>query len=229
MKKQRKRKYSHFVLPVIVLVLTTAASRPPASAKQGFKQDASISEVTFVAFDTETTGFGSAKNRIVEIGAVKFRSGKVVAEKSWLINPERDIPYWAENVHGISAEMIKDSPTFAEMYPEFLEFIGNTVLLAHNAHFDVDFMASSIRRAGEPLPENPVLDSLRLFSTWYPDAPSHSLEPLSAYLELEGDTYHRATDDSRYIFLIMDKWLDGKWNTYTYGELLEDATKVLHF
>jgi DNA polymerase-3 subunit alpha (Gram-positive type) len=218
-----------FCLFAVFVALVTAAAPQPAPAWQAPPNDTPLTKLTFVAFDTETTGFGAKQNRIVEIGAVKFKDGEEIAEKTWLINPERPIPYWANRVHGIDDKMVADSPTFAEVYPEFLAFIGDSVLIAHNARFDVDFMHASIERAGLQHAENPVIDSLRLFRAWFPDADSHSLEPLSADLGLAGDVYHRATDDSRYIFLIMDHWLRKHGNATTYGKLLKDAGETLQF
>ena len=76
-----------------------------------------MENITFVIFDTETTGFSPVKDRLVEIGAVKVRDGKSLGEKTWLINPQRYIPSYVQAVHHITPEMIKNSPTFAQVYP----------------------------------------------------------------------------------------------------------------
>jgi len=188
-----------------------------------------IEDITFVSFDTETTGFGPKNQGILEIGAIKFKNGEVIEEKDWLIKSDYPISYWAGNTHGITEEMLKDSPTFAAIYPEFKAFIGNAVLLAHNAPFDVAFVKEEATRIkAAPLP-NPVLDSLPIFRVWFPEAESHSLKPLSDYLNITGGTYHRATADSHYVIDIFNEGLKRQPESYTYGDLVKDAGHILHF
>ncbi|MBU0677401.1 MAG: 3'-5' exonuclease [Verrucomicrobia bacterium] len=188
-----------------------------------------IPEVTFVAFDTETTGFVPGEDKILEIGAVKFRDGKLIEEKTWLINPKRKIPYWAWRVHGIGWKMIKDQPDFKETYPEFKEFTEGCVLLAHNAVFDVDFISAEAQNIRRARPTAIVIDSLPLFRTWYPDTESHSLESLAAYLKLEKGGHHRALADSYYILRILNKRMKRKDAPVTLGDLIDDAGGVLKF
>ena len=166
-----------------------------------------VSNVTFVVFDTETTGFSPTTDRLVEIGAVKFRDGRVIEEKTWLINPGRPIPYWAKQVHGISDEMVKDSPAFKEIYPEFLKFIDGSVLMAHNARFDISFLSAELKRDGYEMPKNLVIDSLKLFRNWYPQSPSFKLIDVAREAKIQTDVMHRAMADSMYVFLIFDKKL----------------------
>jgi DNA polymerase-3 subunit alpha (Gram-positive type) len=200
-----------------------AAKQPPLAKKTP------VSEITFVAFDTETTGFDAKGGRVVEIGAVKFRDGELVAERKWLINPRKPISYWAERAHGITAEMLKDSPLFPEVFPEFKEFIGDCILIAHNAPFDIAFLKAEMKRNQLSTPPNPIIDSLRLFRTWFPDAESHSLERLSKDLGLGGKVYHRAAADSRHIMRIFSKKTRKLGSAYEFGDLVEDAGGVLSF
>ena len=199
-----------------------ASSFPPAP-------ETKLSDVLFVAFDTETTGFGAANNSIIEIGAVKFRGNVILEEKSWLIHTDRKISWWAQKAHGITPEMLKDKPPFREVYPEFVEFCKGAVILAHNATFDIDFIKAEVDRVKAKPLANPCLDSLPMFRTLFPDAKSHSLEPLSTQLGVNGEVYHRATDDSRYIFLILDKALEKEPANYTYGQLVEAAHGAMSF
>ncbi len=163
-----------------------------------------VKETIFVAFDTETTGFSSKNDRIVEIGVVKFRGdGKVLASTNWLVNPQRSVPeYVIRNVHGISTEMAAEAPLFREVWPEFSAFCGDAILIAHNANFDVGFLKAELKRAKIDLQALAVVDTLPLFRNWFPHALSHSLEPLSVYLGLSGDTYHRAEADAFHIVTI---------------------------
>ena len=158
--------------------------------------------ITFVVYDTETTGFSPVNDRIVEIGAIKIHGGVEIDRATWLINPERYIPYFVQDVHHISYDMVKDCPTFAQVYPEFVSFVGSAVLIAHNAPFDNRFMAAEIERAGMPMMKNAVLDSLALFRRWHPELESHTVTALMEYytLDKEGGAFHRATDDSFFVY-----------------------------
>jgi DNA polymerase III epsilon subunit family exonuclease len=188
-----------------------------------------ISNVTFVVFDTETTGFSPTMDRIVEVGAVKFRNGEVIEEKSWLVNPQRDIPYWATKVHGITDDMVKGKPTFKDIYPEFQKFINGSVLMAHNARFDISFVKAEIKRAGCELPPNLVIDSLSLFRKWYPKSTSHSVEAVARHAEVKIDTLHRAAADSLYVFLIFDKGLKERNDKSKLGDIYGECGGPLKF
>jgi len=188
-----------------------------------------LSNVIFVAFDTETTGLSPTKDRIVELGAVKFRSGKVLETKSWLIQPGRDIPYKAIEIHGIDNDMVKDEPSFKEIYPSFRQFIDGTVLIAHNARFDIAFMKEELMRNDLKPPPSVVIDSLSLFRNWFPESQSHSLEGLSTYLNINPGALHRALADSWLIFRILSKGLDTRDGVHTLGDLQESATPSITF
>ena len=190
-----------------------------------------MENITFVIFDTETTGFSPAKDRILEIGAVKVRNGKKLGEKTWLINPERYIPWYVQNVHHITSEMLKDKPTFAQVYPEFLEFIDGSVLIAHNAPFDIRFMSAEAARAEMPAPKNAVLDSLALFRTWYPDLKNHRVADLIDLYDLstDGMQAHRATDDSLFVYFAIQKEMERRSEEPRFSELLKSAGSTLRF
>lgn len=167
------------------------------------KLSARVQDVTFVVFDTETTGLSPEQDRIVEIGAVRFRNGVVVEERGWLINPGMPIPKRATRVHGITTAMVKNKPSFAEVYPEFQAFVGDAVLVAHNARFDIAMVRAEAERAGLPTPANVVIDSLKLFRRWYPEAETHKLAALAAYVGIAGGGFHRGDADSRYAGMIL--------------------------
>ena len=197
-----------------------------------FAESPLVKDTVFVAFDTETTGFSQKNDRLVEIGAVKFRGdGDVLATTNWLINPKRAIPTYATQVHGITTEMAAQAPEFREIWPEFEAFCGDAVLLAHNAPFDIGFLRAELHRAQIKAPALPVIDTLPLFRKWFPHALSHSLEKLSTYLKISEEAYHRAEADSFHVInifnvgmkrrptMMMDRferdaggidWLDGK-------------------
>lgn len=213
----------HLLLAVIGLAGTLLAEVPDPSVP--------VADLIFTAFDTETTGFSPKEDRLVEIGAIRFRgNGEIIAVTNWLINPEREIPSYATQVHGIQNEDVQNAPLFKEVFPQFEAFCAGTFLLAHNATFDVGFLKAELERNQIEPPALPALDTLPLFRAWFPEASSHSLEPLSVELGVANDTYHRAEADSFHIInifkvgmkqrpaiqlqtLIRDaggfKWLDG--------------------
>lgn len=193
-----QKKAALYLLLALCSVLAVAASP---------RADTRLSDVVFVAFDTETTGFGAQRNRVLELAAVKWRNGERLEHKQWLINPEMEIHPMARNVHGITSEMIKDKPLIADILPLFRAFSAHGILLAHNARFDVDFLAAELKRSEqEPLGVT-VIDTLALFRAWFPEAPEHSLEGLVKYLRLPAGQHHRALQDADYILLILEKAL----------------------
>lgn len=193
------------------------------------KTNASLKDVSIVFFDVETTGFSAQKDRIVEIGAVRYENGEIVDEKSWLIDPGRRIPRNAINVHGIDNTMVKGQPGFAEIYPEVEAFFGDAILVAHNARFDVGFLRAELLRAGRPLPSNAVIDSLKLFRSWFPDSTSHTLKNLTSHLGIDVEGFHRAEADAFFIFLIMEEGFAQRSRSVTVGEFLADAGGSLYF
>lgn len=179
------------------LLFTFAAVAVFASAVP--EPEVPVKDIIFIAFDVETTGFSIEQDRIIEIGAVRFLGdGTVLASAGWLINPGRAIPLRATEVHGITDELVSGAPVFSEAGSLFLEFCKEKegVLLAHNAIFDMRFLRTELERAGIPVPDFPVLDTLTLFRSWFPEAERHSMEHLISFFQLPEGVYHRALADS---------------------------------
>jgi len=108
-----------------------------------------LTDVTFVAFDTETTGLHPMVHRLVEIGAIRFRlDGRETTTFQSLINPQIPIPLDVQQVHGITNRMVRGQPTVDQILPRFIEFLGesDTILLAHNVPFDLSFLAMALIR-----------------------------------------------------------------------------------
>ncbi|MCA9805799.1 MAG: WYL domain-containing protein [Cyanobacteria bacterium HKST-UBA02] len=159
-----------------------------------------LADLTFVAFDVETTGLSPVAQRLVEISGVKFGAGvEEPAIFSRLINPECPIPREVQRIHGITDEMVREEPTFREVIPEFIEFVGDCVLMAHNAPFDVEFVRVSLARLGMPFPKNKVVDTLVMSRELMPDAPRHQLKTVVELLGLPAGDYHRALADSVHV------------------------------
>jgi DNA polymerase III epsilon subunit family exonuclease len=157
-----------------------------------------ISNTDFVAFDTETTGLNPEGDRIIELAVVKFRNGKFIEQRSWLLNPGMPINPLATAVHHITDEMVRDQATFADIYPAFSAFIADSVLIAHNAPFDINFINAEVARlpASTKIPQNKTIDTLRLFRAWYPGLESYRLSAMADHFNIATGTFHRATDDA---------------------------------
>jgi len=182
-----------------------------------------LTETVFVAFDTETTGVNARRCRIVEIGAVKYSGETVIAATNWLINPQMPIPKGVIKVHGITDKMVEDAPDFKKVMPQFRKFIGSAPLVAHNARFDVNFVAQECRRNGLPIPTNKVIDSLKLSRMYLPQAPAHNLVALSKYLKLNAGIHHRGLEDSIYVQEMMPVIIRKSGQGTTLEDLVQTA------
>jgi DNA polymerase III epsilon subunit family exonuclease len=167
-----------------------------------------LTDITFVALDTETTGLQPIVHRLVEIGAIRFRlDGWELATFQQLIDPEIPIPPEVQQVHGITDAMVRRKPTIEHVLPQFIEFLGesDTILLAHHAPFDLSFLAMALTRLGLAYPLHSLFDTLemarRLYSAW----PSNSLEHVASRLNVANGAGHRALSDAR---LVRDIFLE---------------------
>jgi DNA polymerase-3 subunit epsilon len=153
-----------------------------------------------VVLDLETTGFSPLKgDRVIEIGAVAVAFGEIEAEFQTLIRVPRLIPWQASRVHGITDEMLAGRPLPEEIYPAFRDFIGGSVLVAHNARFDLSFLAHEFGRLGMGL-ANRHICTLRLARKRFPGLPDHRLETVARHIlgSLEDEMrLHRALEDAR--------------------------------
>lgn len=153
-----------------------------------------------VVVDTETTGLSVRnKGRVIEIGAVAIENGQIVAELATLINTNTAISYGAYRVHGISEQMLAGKPTPHEVWPWFLEFVGTSPLVAHNASFDSAFVQHELRLLGLSLAK-PWHCTVRLARRKLPRLVNHKLETVYKHLfgGLPEDVrQHRALDDAR--------------------------------
>lgn len=162
----------------------------------------------FTVFDLETTGLSCRTDRIVEIGAVRYSEGKITGSMNRLVNPGIAIPPAASAIHGIFDRDVAGKPFIEEILPEFLALIEGSVLVAHNANFDVGFIKKALGRAEIPVPAMKVLDTIRFAKKVWPGRKSYSLQNLARFLEIDVKSAHRAEDDSRVCLEILKKGLD---------------------
>lgn len=157
-----------------------------------------LAEAEFVVFDLETTGAKAPPCRITEIGACRIRGAAIIDEFHSLVNPETPIPAFITGLTGICDDMVRDAPAFREVINEFLGFIGNAVLVAHNAQFDMGFLNYEIGKVYEDCRiGNPSLCTVQLSRRLLPHIENHKLNTVARYYSVELENHHRAGDDAR--------------------------------
>jgi DNA polymerase III subunit epsilon len=161
--------------------------------------DEPLRDVTFVVVDLETTGGGSETEAITEIGAVKVRGGEVLGEFATLVDPGRGIPPLITVLTGITDLMVASAPPIGQALPAFLDFARDTVLVAHNAPFDVGFLKAACARLERPWPPLRVVDTALLARRVLTsdDVPDCRLATLAAHFKAATTPVHRALADAR--------------------------------
>jgi len=199
--------------------------------------DVSLRETTFVVVDLETTGGrarssdGTPADAITEIGAVKVRGGVVLGEFATLVDPQRSIPPQIVQLTGITTAMVGDAPTIDAVLPMFLEFAGGSVLVAHNAGFDIGFLRAAAEHCEIPWPRPRVLCTVRLARRVLSreEAPSVRLAALARLFAVAAQPTHRALDDARATVDVLHALIErvGNQGVHTYADLrsyLPDVT-----
>ena len=158
-----------------------------------------LAGVTFVVVDLETTGGSPAESHITEIGAVRVRGGEVLGEFQTLVNPHVPIPAFIQVLTGITDAMVADAPRIEAALPAFLEFARGSVLVAHNAGFDISFLKAAAAKTGNAWPGFEVLDTVTLARQLVPrdEARNHKLSTLAALFGSPTTPDHRALHDAR--------------------------------
>ena len=163
-------------------------------------------DTEFVAFDIETTGLNAQNDRMTEIGAIRFSGGNIIDTFSTFVDPERHIPADITQLTGIRDSDVAGAPSEEEAMKQFIDYIGDRPIIAHNAHFDVGFMTAAALRHG--LKFSPVfLDTLALSQALLPELKRFKLDIVSNHLKLPQFNHHRATDDAMVVARIMGKFL----------------------
>lgn len=160
-------------------------------------QSAMLADVEFVVLDVEATHERRRPARIIEIGAYRVRGGEILEGFETLVNPETEVPRFLANLTGISSDMLLNAPKFVDIVHPWLEFIGDSVLVAHNANFDLPLLNREIGRVfpGYRL-RNPHLCTVDMARRLVPRVNSHGLDSLTRYFGFEVPRRHRAADDA---------------------------------
>ena len=241
--RPRHQAFFRFLLP-----LATAHDEAPASAGQPADfydfdlfqasphrrefDERRLAEITYTVFDTETTGLDpSSGDEIIQIGATRIVQGKLLRHESFeqLVNPQRPIPESSIAIHGIRPEMLVGQPTMAEVLPAFHAFAQDTVLVAHNAAFDMRFLQLKQAQTGIHF-DQPVLDTLLLSALLHPHQESHALEAIASRLGVDASGRHAALRDAMLtaeVFLKLVPLLADK-GIHTLGEAREAARKTYY-
>ena len=161
-----------------------------------------LSAATFVVVDLETTGGSPEDCAITEIGAVKIRGGEVIGEFQTLINPGTGIPPFIAVLTGITDAMVSEAPKIENVLPTFIEFCGSpesTILVAHNAPFDISFLRAAMLRSGRPWPKYRVLDTAKIARRVLTrdEVPNNKLSTLAPFFGADSQPNHRALDDAK--------------------------------
>ena len=151
-------------------------------------------DTTYCVLDLETTGFSFRTEKITEIGIMKIKNGEVLDEFSCFVNPEKPIPQRVVEVTNITDDMVKDAETIEQVFPKMMDFIGDSVLVAHNADFDIGFLKYNAKELGYTL-DNTYLDTLRLSKELFPDFKKYKLGIIAENLGIKVEVAHRALDD----------------------------------
>ena len=189
---------------------------------------------TFVVFDIETTGFSAAEDRIIEIGAVKITDGAIVDRFSTFVNPEVPIPFEIQQLTHITDDMVLEAPKIEEALPAFLDFVGESALVAHNAGFDVGFIGQNCVRLGRSRTFTSV-DTVGLARVLLPTLSKYKLNIVAKALNISLENHHRAVDDAaataeiyvKFIEMLKERGMTTLKEVNAFGDMNPDAIKKM--
>ncbi|MBV9241707.1 MAG: hypothetical protein JO314_06855 [Acidobacteria bacterium] len=159
--------------------------------------DRELDGTEFVVFDLETTASNIPPGRVIEIGAYRVRGESIVDEYVTLVNPQTPIPPFISGLTRITNDMVREAPLFGEVATGFLDFIGDSVLVAHNSGFDMNFLNHEIGRIYKDYRlANPCLCTVKLSRNLLPDIANHKLKTVAEHYEVDLRDHHRAGPDA---------------------------------
>ncbi|MFU0828644.1 MAG: Exonuclease domain-containing protein [Lachnoclostridium sp.] len=150
----------------------------------------------FVCFDVETTGLSPVKDKIIEIGALKVKNGKIVEKFEEFINPQIELPERIVALTHITDDMLKNAETEEKVVGRFLDFVGDNIIMGHNIGFDYSFVKTAAVKCKRNF-DNLGIDTLELSRVLLPDMESKSLESMCRHYNIINQNAHRAYDDAK--------------------------------
>ena len=189
---------------------------------------------TYVVFDLETTGFSPIKDKIIEIGAVKVERGKITERFSTFVNPKVPIPFQITQLTSITDQMVMDAPDIEMVLPKFLAFVGDAVLVAHNASFDVGFIEQNCRYQNM-IPDFTSVDTVAMARILLPTLSKFKLNVVANALHISLENHHRAVDDAgataeifvKFVEMLRDRNVDSLRKLNQFGAHNANAVRKL--
>ncbi|HEY4553171.1 MAG TPA: PolC-type DNA polymerase III [Bacillaceae bacterium] len=182
-----------------------------------------LEEDVFVVFDVETTGLSAIYDTIIELAAVKMQGGEIIDRFERFANPHHPLSSTTIELTGITDDMVKDAPEVSEVLQDFHEWMGDSILVAHNASFDMGFLNTGCQKIGIGKIKNPVIDTLELGRFLYPEFKNHRLNTLAKKFDIELTQHHRAIYDAEATGYLLAKMLkDAKEKDILYHDQLND-------
>ena len=161
----------------------------------------------YCVLDLETTGISCQTEKITEVGIIKYKNGEIIDEFECFVNPEKPIPPRVVEITHITDDMVKDAETIDKVIPKIINFIGDSVLVAHNADFDIGYLKYNFEKYGYKL-ENTYIDTLRLAKAIFPDLKKYKLGLIADSLNIQVDVAHRALDDVKTLVAVFKVMID---------------------
>lgn len=212
--------------PDMKIIYGVEAYLAPDNTKTVYNGKKQSIDTTYCVLDLETTGFSAITEKITEVGIMKVKNGEVIDEFSCFVNPEKHIPARVTEVTNITDEMVKNAETIEKVFPKILEFLGDdkeTVIVAHNANFDVGFLKQNAKVLGYDF-DYTYVDTLSLAKDLFPDYKKYKLGKIAENLGIKVEVAHRALDDvdtTVKVFHVMIDMLKKKGAT-----IVEDIDRV---
>ncbi len=169
----------------------------------------SLEETPLVLFDTETTGLDSDLDRIIEFGALKVVGGKVIDEFWSFVSTDIELSQNITNLTKITQDMLQGAPNIEDVLPKFLDFIRGSVIVAHNAEFDMSMLKASANRLGFEI-NWPAFCTVRLARKVLPGLPNYKLDTLAEHFKLSFEARHRAVGDVKVLNSILQEFLSNE-------------------
>ncbi|MFC4557157.1 PolC-type DNA polymerase III [Virgibacillus kekensis] len=160
------------------------------------EKDTDLEDATYVVFDVETTGLSAVYDTIIELAGVKIHKGEIIDRFESFADPHHPLSETTTNLTGITDEMVKGAPEIGDVLKDFHEWMGECILVAHNASFDIGFLNQGFNRIDYEKVTNPVIDTLELSRFLFPQLKNHRLNTMCKQLDIELTQHHRAIYDA---------------------------------
>lgn len=166
-----------------------------------------LDKLEYVILDIETTGLEPTQHEITEIGALKIKGHEVQSMFSSLIRPASPISSEITNITGIDDAMVKNAPSVKEVLPKFIDFVADSILIAHNAEFDLAFIKQNLKQISDKELNNSVICTVKLARYLLPNLKNHKLLTVAAHLGIPVENRHRAMGDAEATYQIWIKFI----------------------